>query len=116
MTKDQLDGLKGVFVLSEKLDTVLNKSPHGGALTQSRVSKVRIEYLCPENKIHTMSIEDDERITIRSSLQGIIEISEKKRATLAALADMIGTALVSTLKEEHEEVTAKIASLTVETN
>jgi len=110
MRKDQLDGLNGAFELCEKLDNVLNKNDHI-ALTKSRVGTVSIKYVRSDtNKICTMSIEDGERITIRSSMRGIISISEKKRATLSALADMIGTALVSTLKEEHEEIARKIES------
>jgi len=109
MTKDQLDKMRKVFDLSEKLDNVLNP------LTKSEVKRVSVRYSDPSNNhICTMSIEAGERITIDSSLLGTLNISEKKRATLAALADMIGTALVSTLKEEHGEVKEKIESWEIE--
>lgn len=110
MTKDQLDGLKGAFELSEKLDKVLNKNDPG-ALTESRVQEVIIKYVNPRDRYCTMSIEpDDERITISSSLQGAININEQKRIALAALAHMISAALISALKEEHEEIKATIES------
>jgi len=113
MTKDQLDGLKGVFELSEKLDKVLNKS--SVVLMKARIGKVSIRYESHNtNDVCIMSIEDGERVTINSSVWGTLSISDKKRATLAALADMIGTALVSTLKEEHEEIKAKIESWKLE--
>jgi len=109
MTKNQLDGLKGSFELSEKLDEVLR------SLTKSDISSVSIRFTDrSDNMVHIMSIKDGEKIVIESSKHGTLSIDEKKRATLAALADMIGTALVSTLKEEHEEVAAKIESWTIE--
>ena len=109
MTKDQLDGLTEAFELSKKLDKVLN------CLTKSEVKRVSIRYGDRHDQmVSTISIGDGERITIESSMQGSLNISEKKRATLAALADMISTCLVSTLKEEHEEIKAKIESWEVQ--